>query len=166
MDTKETNRPNINYDRKTAWEKIQQYCVYRERCHQEVRDKLYQWGLHSADVENIIVDLIENNFLNEERFAIQYAVSKFRQKKWGKIKIKNELKNKKISQFCIQKALGQIDPDEYLNNLIQLLQKKNEKLKEDNQYIKYSKLMHHALYKGFEHDLIKDVIDEFFKDQI
>ncbi len=166
MENQHTNNPNITYDRKTAWEKVQHYCVYRERCHQEVRDKLYDWGLHSVDVESIIADLIENNFLNEERFAIHYTIGKFRQKKWGKIKIKNELKFKKISPYCIQKAINQIDAEEYLNTLIQLLKKKNEKLKEENQYIKYSKLMQHALYKGFEHDLIRDVIDEFFKDII
>lgn len=156
----------IRYDRKTAWDKIQSYCVYRERCHQEVRDKLYEWGLNSTDVENIIADLIENNFLNEERFAIQFTSGKFRIKKWGKNKIKQELKNKKISDKCIQIAINQIDDDEYINTLIQLLNKKNSVLEEENRFVRYSKLMQHALYKGYEYDLIKDVIDEFFKDNI
>lgn len=166
MDDNELLKSKITYDRKTAWEKIQHYCVYRERYHQEVRVKLYEWGLHYNDVENIIADLIENNFLNEERFAIQFAIGKFRQKKWGRVKIKHELKRKKISPYCIQKAINQIDDDEYLNMLIQLIQKKSEKITVENRFSRYSKLLQYATFKGFEHDLIKDVIDEFFNEEI
>ncbi len=89
----------------TAFSKIIQYCIYQERAHQEVRDKLYQYGLRSIEVETIISKLIEENYLNEERFAIQYAGGKFRMKQWGKIKIKYALKAKGINDYVIKKAL-------------------------------------------------------------
>ena len=79
-----------------AYPKALKYCAYQERSQQEVRDKLYSWGLHRNEVENIIVDLISEGYLKEERFAIAFSGGKFRMKKWGKIKIKLALKAKKV----------------------------------------------------------------------
>ena len=93
--------------------KIKQYCAYQERCHVEVRDKLYSYGLIKPEVEEIIYTLITENYLNEERFAIHYAGGKFRMKQWGKNKIKLALKQKQISEYCIKKALKVIDETEY-----------------------------------------------------
>src|SRR5438067_9022708 len=101
-------KPTPIIDEKTALAKAEHYCAYQERSQQEVRDKLYEWGLHSNDVENVIIELIAANFLNEERFANAYACGKFNQKAWGKNKIKQGLKFKKVSDALIKKALNNI----------------------------------------------------------
>ena len=85
--------------------KMQSWCAYQERCQHDARNKLYELGLWPEAVENIIVKLIEENFINEERFAIQFAKGKFNIKKWGRIKIKQELKQKRVSDYCLKKAL-------------------------------------------------------------
>ena len=110
MDRPETNKIT---DEKTAFAKAEHYCAYQERSQQEVRDKLYEWGLYPSVIENIIVQLIAGNFLNEERFALAYATGKFRQKGWGKIKIKQGLKFKRVSDPLIKKALKSINEDDY-----------------------------------------------------
>src|SRR5437588_10925964 len=104
-------------DEKTALAKAEHYCAYQERSQQEVRDKLYEWGLYPAGVENVIMHLIEGNFINEERFANAYAIGKFRQKGWGMIKIKQGLKFKKVSEPLIKKALKSINEDDYIKML-------------------------------------------------
>ncbi|MCX6230788.1 MAG: regulatory protein RecX [Bacteroidetes bacterium] len=142
-------------DKKTAILKAQQYCAYQERCQQEVRDKLYEWGLHQNDVEQIIVELIELNFINEERFAIQFAGGKFRIKKWGKLKIKNALKFKKISPYCIRKALELIDDKEYMECLHDLLKKKAARITEKNKYKRFSSIAAFAVSKGYEPELVR-----------
>ena len=95
-----------NYTPEIAWLKIARWCAYQERSHQEVRDTLYEYGLYSKDVELLISRLIGDNFLNEERFAVAFAGGKFRQLGWGKIKIKYELQQKRVSTYCIKKALA------------------------------------------------------------
>lgn len=95
--------------------KIKHYCAYQERSHKEVKEKLFSFGLYKTEVETLIVQLIEENYLNEERFAIAYAGGKFRIKLWGRQKIKYALKQKQVSDYCIKKALMAIDNDEYLN---------------------------------------------------
>ncbi|MFI5141877.1 MAG: regulatory protein RecX, partial [Bacteroidia bacterium] len=95
--------------------KIRDWCAYQERCQQEARDKLYDYGLKTDDVENIIAQLVNENFINEERFAIAFAGGKFRIKKWGKVKIKQELKAKRVSDYCIKKGLAIIDNTDYIN---------------------------------------------------
>src|ERR1041384_3800157 len=96
-----------------AFKKIKQYCAYQERCHSEVREKLYSFELYKKDVEQIISQLIEENYVNEERFAIQYAGGKFRMKQWGKVKIKHALKQKQVSEYAIKKALKEINEKDY-----------------------------------------------------
>ena len=107
-----------------AKKKAEYYCNYQERSHQEVREKLYSFKLYSNQVEQIIAQLIEEDFLNEERFAVQFAGGKFRIKAWGKIKIKAALKQKRISDYCIKKALNNISDDDYLEKLEQVIEKK------------------------------------------
>ncbi len=147
------------YDKKSAKLKIEQYCAYQERSQQEVRDKLYDMGLHKEDVENIISELIDNNFLNEERFATTFARGKFRIKHWGRIKIKQHLKLKKVSEYCIKKALSLIDPNEYEKIIIQLIEKKNRELKESDAYIKKQKVIRYVVSRGFESDIVLSLID-------
>lgn len=144
-----------------ALPKIKQYCAYQERSHSEVKDKLYGFGLIKNDIEDIISKLIEENYLNEERFAIQFAGGKFRIKHWGKVKIKYELKQKQVSDYCIKKALAEIDNSEYKKTLYKLADIKLKSLKsEKNIFTKKRKLQDHLLMKGFELNLVKEIVND------
>src|SRR5690349_1598270 len=107
-----------------AFQKAKHYCAYQERCHMEVRDKLYSFGLYRNQVEQLLTQLIEENYINEERFAIAYAGGKFRMKQWGKEKIKYALKQKRVSDYCIRKALAAISNSDYNKTFLSLANKK------------------------------------------
>lgn len=156
-------RPKKIYDKKSAKVKIEQYCAYQERSQQETRDKLYDMGLHQKDVEELISELITDNFLNEERFAITYARGKFRMKQWGKIKIKQHLKLKRVSDYCIKKAIAQINDKDYLETISSLIEKKSKEIKENDPYIKKNKLARFIVGKGFEQDIVWDVVNSMNK---
>jgi regulatory protein len=145
-------------DEKVALAKAEHYCAYQERSQQEVRDKLFEWGLYTNAVENVIIQLIADNFLNEERFANAYARGKFNQKGWGKNKIKQGLKFKKVSDPLIKKALNGINGDDYLRMLYKVIHKKNALLSEKDPYKRKYKLHQYALSRGYENDLIADVL--------
>jgi regulatory protein len=138
--------------------KAEHYCAYQERCQQEMRDKLYEWGLFPEAVESIIAKLITDNFLNEERFAKAYAGGKFRIKKWGRIKIKLELKKRHISDYCIKKAMQEIDEDAYMETLKQLVEKKSKDIKDKKAHIRQFKIANYIASRGFENDLIWSVL--------
>jgi regulatory protein len=145
-------------DKSQAKTKAEHFCAYQERSQQEVRDKLYTYGLTSGDVEELISDLIQNNFLNEERFAIAYTLGKFRIKHWGKNKIKQGLRFKKVPEKLIGKALKQLDGDDYLKTLDMLLKKKAALLgKLDKYKLKY-RLIQYAAGKGYEKELIENLL--------
>jgi regulatory protein len=158
-------KPKKITDEKVAYTKAEHYCAYQERSQQEVRDKLYDWGLWPDAVENIISRLIGENFLNEERFSKAYTQGKFRQKGWGKIKIKQGLKFKKIPDVLIKKALLVIDGDEYLKMLEKVLIKKAAILPEKDSYKRKYKLQQYALSRGYESDLVADVLKELANSQ-
>jgi regulatory protein len=144
--------------------KIKQFCAYQERCHSEIKEKLYGFGLTTIEAEEIISKLIEENFLNEERFAIQFAGGKFRIKQWGRIKIKYELKKKYVSEYCIKKALFAINDSDYLAALSKLADAKCSSLKnEKNLFTKKKKLQDHLRLKGYEGDLIQEVLIKLIK---
>lgn len=143
-----------------ALEKIKYYCSYQERCHSEVKSKLYTYGLRKNEVEEIIAELIENNFLNEERFAIQFAGGKFRMKHWGRKKIQYELQQKGISGFLLTLALKEIVEEHYLASLQKLALTKWKALDEENKYARQSKTNAYLLQKGYEQNLITQVISE------
>jgi regulatory protein len=145
-------------DKKTALAKAESWCAYQERSQQEVRNRLYEWGLHTNDVEEVITELILTNFLNEERFAFAYVSGKVNIKKWGKIKIKQGLKLKKVPDKLIQKALNGIDGDKYIANLQATAVKKSAVLNEKNPLKKKYKLITYLQSKGFETDLIYDIL--------
>jgi len=147
-------------DVKVAYTKAEHYCAYQERAHQEVRDKLYEWGLWPEAVENIIVQLIGGNFINEERFANAYAKGKFNQKGWGKIKIKQGLKFKKVPEVLIKKALQGINADDYLLTLKKVISKKDLLLTEKDAFKRKYKLQQYAIGRGFESDLVADVLGD------
>jgi len=147
-------------DEKVALAKAEHYCAYQERSQQEVRDKLYEWGLYPDAVENVIVRLIDGNFLNEERFANAYTRGKFNQKGWGRIKIKQGLKFKKVSDALIKKALNTINGDDYFDMLNKIIQKKAALLTEKAPYKRKYKLQQYALSRGYENDLIAEVLKD------
>ena len=151
-------KPRKITDEKVALAKAEHYCAYQDRAQQEVRDKLYEWGLWTEAVENIISTLVTSNYLNEERFAKAYVRGKFRQKAWGRVKIKQGLKLKKVSDPLIKKALLTIDPDDYMATLQQVLAKKAPLIKEKQDYKRRYKLQQYAMSRGYEADLIADVL--------
>ncbi len=140
--------------------KMQNWCAYQERCQQDARNKLYEFGLWPEAVENIITQLIQDNFINEERFAMQFASGKFRIKKWGRIKIKVELKQKRISDYCIKKAMSEIDDEEYIKTLKRLLEIKLKLIKEKHPIKLKYKLLNYLASKGYEKDVIMDTLND------
>mgnify|MGYP001792281387 CR=1 FL=1 len=142
-----------------ALQKAKQYCAYQERCHSEVKEKLYSFGMNKKEVDELLSELISDNYLNEERFAIQYAGGKFRIKQWGKVKIKYSLKQKQVSEYCIKKALAAIDEHDYNKTLSKLFEQKLKTLKaEKNIFIKKRKLQDYLMQKGFETGLIQKLM--------
>lgn len=147
-------------DEQAGYAKAEHYCAYQERAQQEVRDKLYEWGLRRPDeVERVIARLIENNYLSESRFANAYAQGKFNQKGWGRIKIKQGLKFKRVPDGLIKKALLILDGDEYFKTLERLLEKKAAILTETHPLKRRFKLQQYALSRGFEADLVAEIIN-------
>ncbi|MDT3401611.1 regulatory protein RecX [Mucilaginibacter terrae] len=146
-------------DEKTGLAKAEHFCAYQERSQQEVRDKLYDLGLYPDAVERIISKLIEGNYLNEERFARAYVQGKFNQKTWGRIKIKQGLKLKRVPEKLINKVLMGIDGDDYLLKLEQLLAKRAAQTTEKDTFKRRYKLIQYATSRGFEADLINDVLN-------
>ncbi|HRF16576.1 MAG TPA: regulatory protein RecX [Chitinophagaceae bacterium] len=142
-----------------ALQKLKHYCAYQERCHSEVKEKLYQLGVWKKDHDEIIASLIEENYLNEERFAIAYAGGKFRVKQWGRVKIKYELKQKQVSDYSIKKAMKQIDEEEYLSVLNKLAKEKYAALKSEQYLVRKKKTMDYLLAKGFESDLVRKAVE-------
>ena len=141
-----------------AIQKLKHFCGYQERCHLEVREKLYDLGVSNTLHDEIVSTLIEENYLNEERFAIAFVGGKFRVKQWGRVKIKHELKQKQVSEYNIRKAMKEIDEQDYYNTLPKLYEEKWNSLKgEKNRFIKLSKTRNYLLQKGFESDAVKEV---------
>lgn len=145
---------------KEARLKLEQYCSYQERCHQEVIQKLYDLGIKSTEADVIIVHLIEQNFLNEERFARSFARGKHRIKFWGKIRIVNELKQRKISAPNIKCALTEISAQEYQDTLDKLAERHWENLKEPSTQKKKKKFCDYLLRKGWESNLVYEKLKE------
>jgi regulatory protein len=146
------------YTPEQAWLKACKWCAFQERNQQEVRDKLYDYGLHQQQVEELISRLITEGFLNEERFAIAFAGGKFRVLGWGREKIKLALKHKKVSEYCIRKALQQIDDRSYTKRLEQVLAKRSREEKEKTPFKRKYKLAQYAISRGFEPELVWDVL--------
>jgi regulatory protein len=148
-----------------AAKKIQHYCAYQERCHQEVRNKLYTYGLTSTEVNELITQLITSGFLNEERFAKAFAGGKFRMKKWGKTRIVHALEGKGLSANCIRIGLKEIDEQDYERTLQELLRDKNESIHEENIYQQRDKVAAFAIQKGYEPELVWTFIRGIIPDQ-
>jgi regulatory protein len=143
-----------------ALQKLKHYCGYQERCHQEVQQKLYELGVWKKDHDEIIAALIEENYLNEERFAEAFVGGKWRMKQWGRVKIKYELKQRQVSEYCIKKAMKQIPEEEYLQVLKELATEKYAALKSDQYIVRRKKTMDYLLQKGFESELVRQALEK------
>lgn len=139
-----------------ALKKAAKYCAYQERSQQELRDKLYSWGLFRKDVEDILATLIAEGFVKEERFAIAFAQGKLRMKRWGKMLIRKALQEKKISEPLIRQALASLETKEYRKALKELLMKRKNVVRETNPFRKKYKLASYAISRGFERELVWD----------
>lgn len=148
--------------REQALNKIKHYCAYQERCHQEVNTKLFQLGVRRPDREEIMATLIQEGFLNEERFAIQFAGGKFRMKQWGRVRIRQALREKQVSAYCIEKALRELDDVAYRKTLHALAEKKWVSVRGPgtNRFVKLSKTRDFLLQKGYESYMIHEVLRE------
>lgn len=141
-----------------ALQKLRQYCGYSERCHSDVVSRLYDLNVWRKDHDEIIATLIEENYLNEERYAKAFAGGHFRQKEWGRNKIKQHLLQKNISSYCIKNAMKEIDGDEYDVVLQKLFRQKWDSLKgERNRFVKMKKTQLFLLQRGFESGLINEL---------
>jgi len=138
----------------TIRNKIEYYCAYQERCHTEVKSKLIELKCPYEDIDEYISYLIENNFLNEQRYAEQFSLGKFHSNKWGKKKIAYQLRQKKISDYCIRKGLEAIDETEYEETIAQLIHRKALDYRKDKTYVKRQKIYQYMIQKGYESDLI------------
>jgi regulatory protein len=144
-----------------ALQKARHFCAYQERCHNEVKEKLYSFGLWKNDVEEAISVLIGDDYLNEERFAIQFAGGRFRMKQWGRVKIRYELKQRQLSEYCIKRALAAIDEEDYHKTLSRLAAQKWDTLKDEmNPFVRRRKTQDYLLQKGYESDLIGVALKE------
>lgn len=151
------------YSYDDALDRLQRYCAYQDRCHKEVRSKLIEIGIYGDDLENIIVDLIADNFLDEQRFATAYARGKFRYKKWGRMRIQRELKMRQISAYCLKKAMEEISDEDYMETLETLLEKKNRVLREKNIWKRRKKLADYVISKGYESYLVWEAVKQLLK---
>ncbi len=147
-------KKNIKLTMKAALPRIQGWCAYQERSHSEVKEKLYDWNLFSTEVDQIIGMLIEENFLNEERFVNAYVSGKFKIKKWGKLKIKQGLKQKRITDKMITAGLNSIDAEEYEDTLSDLMNKKFQLIHEKDAFKHKMKLVGYLQGRGYEKDII------------
>jgi regulatory protein len=146
-----------------ATQKLRQYCAYQERSHSEAVQKLWDLGVRKAEHDEIISSLIEDDYLNEERFAIQFAGGKFRMKNWGRKRIYYALKEKKVSEYNIRKAMKEIPDDAYEKTLLQLAEKKYASLKDEQYLVRKKKTMDYLMQKGYEPELVTKAMINFTK---
>lgn len=143
-----------------ALKKLRKYCAYQERCHKEIRQKLFDWGFGQEDILKITGQLLVENFLSEERFARAYVRGKFNQKKWGRLKIQRGLIEKGILPNLSAIAMKEIDDEKYGNTLQDLVEKKADALVEKNIFKKRAKVAQYVIRKGYEPDLVWEVVKD------
>lgn len=143
-----------------AFEKLKRYCAYQDRCHNEVRTKLISLKIYGDDLEEVIAELINLDYLNEERYACSYARGKFRMKKWGRNKIKQQLQARRVSAYCIKKGMAEIDEEDYFSTLTEVITKAADKYAALDAYGRKDKVIKYAYSRGFESSLIFEVIKQ------
>jgi regulatory protein len=142
-----------------ALQKLHHYCSYQERCHTEARNKLFELGISKNDHDEMIRELVRENYLNEERFAKAFVVGKFKMKEWGRKKIRQALKEKRVDHDVVEKALKKISEKDYLEILQKLAKEKYASLKEEQNPIRRKKTMDYLRQKGYEEGMIKDSLE-------
>lgn len=142
------------YSVKDAINKLEHYCAYQERCHNEVEQKLRSMKMDQEEISIIVNHLISENYLNESRFACSFARGKHRIKYWGKNRIINELKSRNITSYNINLALKEITPEDYEVTFHTLAERHWESIRESDKLKKRKKFCDYLLRKGFESDLI------------
>jgi regulatory protein len=144
------------FTKEQVYQKLRHYCAYQDRCHAEVKTKAFSLGLKKSDTEELTSRLIEEGCLNEERYAKSFASGKFRMKQWGKVKIKAELKQRRVSEYCIAAALAEIDNNKYKETLHKLAVKRWSSIKGQgtNLFVKMTKTRDYLLLKGYEANLV------------
>ncbi len=159
MDSKKKQNNSTTFTVNEIRDKLAKYCAYQDRCHWEVENKLREFNLIPEGKDEIIIYLIQQNFLNEERFAKSFVRGKFNQKNWGKIKIRIELKKRKIPPKLIEMALAEIDEKDYLETLKHLTEKKKRELKQEKEsWKKKAKIRNYLVQKGFENEIVMEFI--------
>jgi regulatory protein len=154
----EEQSPKKNWSLEEARGKLETFCSYQERCAWELRRKLFEKGIQGKAVDTILAELEASGFVDEERFARSYARGKFRIKKWGRARIRQELKLRQITAALIQLGLSEIDGEEYYATLEREAEKKWEKTKETDAYKKRYLVTKYLMSKGFEQDLIQEAL--------
>lgn len=154
------DQPKKKWTPSEAKVKLAAYCAYQERCQQEVRNRLAERGIFGDEAEELIVHMIEENYLNEERFAKAFVRGKFRMKKWGRNRILNELKFRKISEYCIKSGFKEIDGEEYWEEILKQVAKKYASNAETDSYKRKMKTYTYMIGRGFESELIQEALDE------
>jgi regulatory protein len=148
------------YTVKQAFVKAARFCAYQERTQQEVREKLREWRMYGDEAEEVICLLIQDNFINEERFAQTFAGGKFRLKKWGKVKIEYALRQKGLTEYCIRKGLAEIEDEAYQKTLEGLLAKKWTTIEAESLYERKHKIAQYAIQKGYESEMVWTTIKQ------
>jgi regulatory protein len=143
-----------------ALTRIYSYCASQERSHQQVKNKLYEFGLSTDEMNELLTKMITEGFLNEERFAKAFAGGKFRIKKWGRLKIIRELESYGLTKKCVQRGVDEIDLSDYRKTLKGLLQKKAKQTEEDNLFKKRDKVARYAIGKGYEPEMVWEMVKE------
>jgi regulatory protein len=155
----------LKLSQEIAFEKTKRYCAYQDRCHQEVRQKIISLKIYGDDLEEIMTELIKQDFLNEERYARSFARGKFRVKKWGRNKIKQQLYARRISDYCIRKAMTEIEEEDYIDTLREVIDKKVNQLEDQPKLIRKDKAIKYALSRGYESNLIFKIVKELEEDE-
>lgn len=144
---------------------MKRLCSSREKCHSDIRYNLIKKGIFGLDLENIIAQLIEQNYLNEERYARSFVRGKFRNNSWGRLKIIQGLKKKQISEYCINIGLSELDRETYFDKILELATKKWPLVKVENGYKKKAKIVHYLMNKGFEQNLSWEAVNQIEKEE-
>jgi len=147
----------VSISNEVALVKLQQYCAYQDRCHTEVRTKLLSLHVYGEELEEIMSALIQEKYLDELRYAKSYARGKFNIKKWGRNKIKQNLKQKQISDYCIRKAMLEINDELYIESLQEVFEKKLNNCTDDNSYTCKQKAIRYCIGRGYEQHLVYQV---------
>ena len=144
-------------------QKLRFYCRYQQRCQSEIKEKLFELGVNKKDHDEIMSELIKENSVNDERFALAFASGRFKLKQWGRKKIQQGLKEKRVSDEIAQRALDQINKKEYGAILNKLARERYAALKHEQHFVRKKKTMDYLMQKGYEIDLVKDVVNNFSK---